>query len=159
MLFDENIMLYHLLMDQTLKICVKEMWQKASVLFILIAEKVINLHFWNSTPGFPWAIGIQPTEKSPPPPLLSLQMRLNFTLAQGLYVYGTNKPIYAFAASVLRWHIIGMGCRNIQVLVHDNCMPRIEKNVMNTPFMFCYSKYLIKYVIKLISWRLESLIS
>ena len=36
--------------------------KNASVLFVLIGEKVIKLHFWKSTPGFPWSIGIQLTE-------------------------------------------------------------------------------------------------
>ena len=50
-------------MDQALKIWVKFFWQKNTpVLFVLIGEKVIQLHFWDSTPVFPWPTDIQLTE-------------------------------------------------------------------------------------------------
>ena len=82
-LFDGNTVLFYRPMDQTLKICVKEMWQKCVSLVCIDRWKSDVDAFLELNTGISmthrqsanWKIG----------PLLSLQVGLNFTLAQGLY--------------------------------------------------------------------------
>ena len=63
MLFYENTVLSNCPVDQTLKICVKEMWQKCVSLVCIDRWKSDIAAFLELNPGISITQGIQPTEK------------------------------------------------------------------------------------------------
>ena len=47
--------------------CQRSVTKTRQSCFVLIGKTMISLHFWNSTPGYPWPINIQLTERQGSP--------------------------------------------------------------------------------------------